>query len=546
MPEDPTAVAWGSALAYHHGVKASSQEHNSPYNIFRLGLILTFTFVMLWFVMYSWRWPLIWDMQVMHYVSFLMDRGWAPYRQIWDMNMPGAYLFEQWALHLFGNSDMGWRLWDFTLCGVLTAGAVSIARPYDWVAGFVAAGSFILIHGAEGPENAGQREQVIATLLVVGTALLFESVRRRRAYPMFFFGLAVTLAATIKPTVAVFGPPALLFALRQLRREGVRAQAYVLWALGGGAVAGLLVLRLLVHFDSMGAFVHLLREAVPHYAGITHPAWWKMLAWTLQSSLWLYIAFVLLALGFTAHRLWNWEQTTLLLGIATGLVNFYVQHKGFFIHRYTTIVFVFLWATIQLVPALRSRGAARVFAFAALAVLLLNLPRNLQRIRTQPNYDYFSSDLEGDLERLGPNRLQGKVQCLDIVDGCLNALFHLQIVQSTGSTGDLLLFLQPAGAVLEARTRFLQAVNRDPPEVYVLSNWEFGGTTRTYHKIDAWPAFREMLATQYVLVSQREFPIGGTPAETVGIDTNSPGYRLYVRRGSPLLAVGADAGGHTD
>ena len=138
------------------------------------------------------------------------------------------------------------------------------------------------------------------------------------------------------------------------------------------------------------------------------------------------------------------------------------------------------------------------------------------------------------------------MQCLDIVDGCLNALFHLQIVQSTGSTGDLLLFLQPAGAVLEARARFLQAVDRDPPEVYVLSNWEFGGSTRTYHKIDAWPAFREMLATQYVLVSQREFPIGGTPAETVGTDTNSPGYRLYVRRGSPLLTGGADAGGRGD
>src|SRR5579875_1235195 len=81
----------------------------------RFTLLLAFASATFAYLVISWRWPLMWDMQVMHYVSFLIDRGWAPYRQIGDMNMPGAYLFEGWALHLFGSTDLGWRLYDFSL-----------------------------------------------------------------------------------------------------------------------------------------------------------------------------------------------------------------------------------------------------------------------------------------------------------------------------------------------------------------------------------------------------------------------------------------------
>ena len=39
---------------------------------------------------------------IMHYVNFLMDRGLAPYRDIVDINLPGAYFMEGWAMHIFG------------------------------------------------------------------------------------------------------------------------------------------------------------------------------------------------------------------------------------------------------------------------------------------------------------------------------------------------------------------------------------------------------------------------------------------------------------
>ena len=58
-------------------------------------------------VVHTLRWPLMQDAQVMHYVNFLTDHGFAPYREIGDMNMPGAYWMERFGMVVFGAGDLG-------------------------------------------------------------------------------------------------------------------------------------------------------------------------------------------------------------------------------------------------------------------------------------------------------------------------------------------------------------------------------------------------------------------------------------------------------
>lgn len=510
-----------------------------PNRFLRWTLIAVFSLSLIYYGVSSWRWPLIWDMQVLHYVSFLMDHGWAPYRQIGDMNMPGAYLFEHWALHVFGSSDPGWRLWDFTLCAVLAGGMLAISRPYDWLAGVVAAGVFILTHAAEGPQNAGQREQVMAVLMIAGTALLFEAVRQRRAWLMFPFGLFTAMAGSVKPTVALFGPVVLFVALLQLRRAGVRRGAYAGFAIAGFVTACVVVLHFLIGHDSLRAFGTLLTQVIPHYAGTNQLGWGRLLSIMLQLSVFVYAACAVLAYALNPERVWNWEQAVLLLGVLFGVASYLGQRKGFIQHRYPLTAFVLLWASLQIVLALRASTSASRWT-AALALLLLvgfYVPRNLYWIHSQVGHDDFSSSLETDLRQLGPDNLQHKIQCLDIVDGCLNALFHLQIVQSTGSTGDLLLFLPVAAPEVErARSAFWNEILRIVPEVYVLVNWQFGTERRTFAKLDAWPAFANYLQSQYVLVRQMNFPRGEKPFSAGAGDSNVPAYRLYVRRDSALLS----------
>lgn len=113
--------------------------------------------------------------------------------------------------------------------------------------------------------------------------------------------------------------------------------------------------------------------------------------------------------------------------------------------------------------------------------------------------------LQPDLVRLGGDRLQDKVQCLDMVDGCLNALYHLNLVQSTGMTGDALFFITNHSPVVEYyRSIFLNDIYKSPPKVFVVSDESFEGP-RGFSKIDNWPEFAAFLRKNYTLVETRYF-----------------------------------------
>jgi hypothetical protein len=275
----------------------------------------------------------------------LIDKGWSPYRQIGDMNMPGAYLFEQWALHLFGNTDLGWRFYDFSLCALLIVAGGVIARRVDWLAGAVGASLFVLLHASEGPFNAGQRDEVMAVALVVGYAFCFEAVRRRMAWLMFFFGLAVAMAAAVKPTLVIVGPALLVVVCLELRRRGVRLWSYILWTLVGFAAAAAILVHFLVAHQSTQAFYFDLTRVIPHYMTLAKHTWGYMMVRPLQKYFFAYISLAF-AIAVLRRGKLHWEDTALLLGILFGLVNYFGQGKGYPQHRYTTEVFL-LWSLLR-------------------------------------------------------------------------------------------------------------------------------------------------------------------------------------------------------
>ena len=474
----------------------------------------------------------------MHYVTFLIHHGFAPYRDITDSNMPGAYLTESLGMHLFGAGDLAWRIYDLFLCLALTVASATIARPYDWLAGVFAGILFTLFHGSDGPRFTGERDLVMTVLLVCSLAFLLSAIRTRRALWMLPFGLAGALAASIKPTCAPLLVLLLAAAIVLVRRKRAPAIPYLLWTSAGWIAVSALVLGFILVHSSIHDFLFVTRDLLPSYVSLRHLGTAELVRSTLPHSLAL-VALLALLLAFV-NRGWNAERWLLLLCLVFGALSYFAQRKGFPYHRYPLLAFLFLFMGIELLSGLRRSGISRaISAFAILVFLLLGEPHLLQAMRPQSSAFpiNLSDGLASDLTRLGPDRLQRNIECYDLTYGCFSALYRLRILQTNGVTGDLLFFSPTETYAVNFYRDLFWTLNRTrPSDVLVITNQWFQ-ENNSFRKLDAWPAFRQYLDANYTLVLTRSFPVSAGPL--VPGDPPQPAYRIYIRNGTPLLATAA-------
>ena len=130
------------------------------------------------FLIQSRHWPLLGDASLMHYVVFLTDHGFIPYRDIYDPNLPGTYAVEWLAVHTLGPGDFAWRIYDFLLAAAATAAMCLIAGPGSRLAGLFAGALFFLLHGRDGIAELGQRDLLMTVLLLASTAAFTGALPR--------------------------------------------------------------------------------------------------------------------------------------------------------------------------------------------------------------------------------------------------------------------------------------------------------------------------------------------------------------------------------
>ena len=140
----------------------------------------------------SWGWPLVHDAPLMHYVAWLIGQGAVPYRDVFDMNMPGVYLLHLGVIGIMGEGDRAWRLFDLAWLALTAAALFGFARRAgDAWSGLAAALLFVIYHLSGGAWRAGQRDFLLTLFLVLaawGAARAWES--GGALLPLFWSGLA--------------------------------------------------------------------------------------------------------------------------------------------------------------------------------------------------------------------------------------------------------------------------------------------------------------------------------------------------------------------
>jgi hypothetical protein len=547
--------------------------------LFRLTLSTSLTLSALLYFLWSWHWPLVGDTSLIHYIAFLIERGWAPYRDLGDMNMPGSYLIELAAMHLFGPGALAWRLFDFTTLAAATAaffsitnmggpsfpapservgsasplnpGAPSMTVASSWVgcsvsrlAPLFASSLFILIHGRDGLAQGGQRDLTMAVLLLAATAFLLVAIRSAgnpSAYAAAF-GLLSGIALTIKPTIAPLSLAQLALAIYTLRKLDRPWRAPTLSALLAAFIAPALALGFLLCEHALAAFLAGFHGIVPYYASLGH----RPLTYILLHSLSPILSLVILWLLILVLKLpcLNITRSLLLLGVLFGLINCIVQARALPYYRYPLLAFLLPLMAIDFTSAAQTgltdtlpTKSAAALALAAFAVGALFLaPQSAILIHRYRWYQTdFNTALERDLTALGGPALSLHIQCIDSVSGCNTVLYDLRLEPATGVLSDFLLFgnttdTQPPESipiVRDTRAQFTHALLARPPKIIVVTSHLHLSGPDSYAKLDRWSSFAAWLAANYSLSTE------WAPTRTTrwwSREELPAGYRIYTLR----------------
>jgi hypothetical protein len=496
----------------------------------RIALAISLTVSVALFVAWSRQWPLVGDASLIHYITFLIEQGKAPYRELSDMNMPGTFLIEMAGMKLFGGGAAGWRGFDFALLLAACGAFAVMTRRAGWFAAVFAGTLFALVHGRDGLAQAGQRDLTMAVLLVLSTAALFLAIERRSAAWLVGFGVLAGAALTIKPTTLPLSLAQLAIAAWVLRKRST-----AVWAGGGMLVGPLAALGFLVQEHAVAAFWAGLRGIVPYYASLGHKPLGYLLAHCL-SPLQALVAIWVLVLLLARPEL-DWRRGLLLCGVGFGLLSYVIQARGFPYHRYPLLAFLLPLLALdctESMEAVTAPGArAKTAGWVSVATLCVGGfflgPQSAAQIHRFRWWETdFNTTLAANLDRLGGASLSGQIQCIDWISGCENTLYNLRLVQQTGLLEDFLLF-GPGNVpvIADARQQFREAAFAHPPRVIVVSSWLHIDGPGDYRKLDQWPELEEFLARDYTLDTEWK------PARTQrwwSREETEPGYRIYVRR----------------
>jgi hypothetical protein len=454
----------------------------------------------------GWRsagWPLIHDAPLMHYVAWLIGSGAAPYRDVFDMNAPGAYLVHLGVLRVLGAGDIGWRLFDLGWLGLTCAVVVLFTRPFGAVAAAVSSLSFAAYHLAGGAWLSGQRDFLLCLFLVTGALLVVSGGGAAR---LAAAGLTGGAAAALKPPAVIFLLLLALFGARSHGRPRWRGAAVVLV---GGAVMPLMCAAWLAWTGGLAAFVRASVDyVIPLYSRLARVSPWTTVeripfGWPLWALLGALIVLGALAGVREVHRL------VVLAGVGYGVVHLALQAKGWEYQLYPLALFACLAAGLAVAAG---RALARWGAVAAVALLSLTLwAKGVQESAAAWVTDKAArvTRITDDLRaQFAPGDL---IQVLDTAEGGVHALFRLGARQPTRFIYDFHFFHDETNAtILALRAEFVGALARHPPKFVLMlrKGWPSG----EYERFDGFPEFAHWLAAGYELAR------------------DAGDYRVYVKR----------------
>jgi hypothetical protein len=481
-------------------------------------LVALATLRLLWL---SRGWPLVHDAPLMHYVAWRILEGAAPYRELFDMNFPGAYAAHLLLLVTLGPGDAAFRAFDVGLLLAVGSGLWTALRGGSAWGGLAASALFGLYHVSGGPWLAGQRDLLFCVCLVWAAAGVIASIGAAEGAGVRRLGgaaLALGVAVWVKPHAVVLVPVLVGWVWWAYRRP---ARDRALAAVAAGVLLpAVATLAWLHRTGGLAAFTDItLGYLIPLYSRLGRSDLFHEVAVRDYGAGPLTGLAALAGLGVAAlARAGRWRELGVLAtGMAYGVAHFGGQGRGWEYHFYPLALFATALGGAGL-------GAAVADGRRALAVMLgLALLGTTGTLWAKGQRNLAPTWIAEKVGRVGRVSAAlrpvvtagGTVQVLDTTEGGIHALFRLHARQPSRFLYDFH-FHHDVGHpyVRRLRGELMDALRTRPPAAVVVfeRGWPAGG----YERVAAFPELQRWLLEGYRLAEE-------------GDD-----YRLYVgRTGTP-------------
>lgn len=232
----------------------------------RICFILIFVPITILFILElcaSVHWGLVLDSPIITYIGYLIhDHHYVPYRDIFDVNLPGIYAFSIALGKFLGYGDSAFRWVDISsviLLGVMTW---FVMRQFGNRIALLSAVLFSVVYLRYGPTMSLQRDYLALIFIVAGFVTVRLSEQYSRTFCAFGLGICFGIVTLIKPQLVV-GWPVLLFGIINLQARHIFATL----------LGFLLPITTAVYWlwsqDALGAWWDIARHYWPLYSHIT-------------------------------------------------------------------------------------------------------------------------------------------------------------------------------------------------------------------------------------------------------------------------------------
>lgn len=209
-------------------------------------------------------WPLMQDTPILHYTAWLIDQGYVPYRDVFEMNLPGAWGIHLLGIKLFGSHVDAVPLLDTLWLTVTLLSMAFTLRRFGSQVAFTGALLLGTVYRMGGPMDVLQRDYLMLAPILLSVGLWLSPTHAPLG--RFLSGLLLGFAALIKPQVLALLPfYSLHFALTYSAvsaptrsRSTALFPHLMLWT-GAGVSLGIGGL-LLAYLGALPAFIELWRQ----------------------------------------------------------------------------------------------------------------------------------------------------------------------------------------------------------------------------------------------------------------------------------------------